>query len=257
MGLFDGLFGGEEDGNQTVTSEPWKKAQPYLLDLLQQAQSTYQNQPMRSWGMLSPAERMQAAQGYFGANMLGAPMPGYQPPPPGPVAPQPQPTAPQQPQQSPEPGAPQNLPTKDWLKSQSSANFSAPVMVYDPSDGIVMYKGDGSGGWMRDIGAIARPSSGKGGSGAEEAAAAASRSMAASPSFTPGMGLAGGPGSPAGIPGATPAQAAGGGIMSGYGGTLGAIGGAMLGLAAGGPAGAVGGGVLGYKAGNYLAGRSR
>lgn len=246
MGLFDGLFGGEEDGNQTVTSEPWKKAQPYLLDLLSQAQSTYQNNPMRSWGMLSPAERMQAAQGYFGQDMLGAPMPGYQPPPPGPTATQPQPTAPQPPRQSQEPGAPQNLPTKEWLKSQSSANFSAPVMVWDPSDGIVMYKGDGSGGWMRDIGAIARPSSGRGGSGAEEAAAAASRSMAA-PAAPSMPGLSAGAVAQQG-----PASMAPSG---GYGGMLGGIMGGMLGLAAGGPMGAIGGAMAGNRFGNWMGGR--
>lgn len=249
MGLFDGLFGDESGGDQTVKSEPWSKAQPYLLDLLKQAQLTYQNQPMRSWGMLSPAERMQAAQSYFGADMLGTPMPGYQPPPQpqGPVAPQPQPTAPQ-----PQGGPPQGMLTKDQLRAMPASGGS--VMVYDPSEGVVMMKPDGSGNWIRDIGAVGRPSSGRGGSGAEEEAAAASRSAAAAPSFTPGMGLAGGPGSPAGVPGATPAQAASGG-MGGWGGTLGGIMGGMLGLAAGGPMGAMGGTMAGNRLGNWMGGR--
>lgn len=258
MGWLDGILGGDEDNEQTVKSEPWSKAQPYLLDLLKQAQLTYQNQPMRSWGMLSPAERMQYAQGYYGADMLGAPMPGYQPPPPGPTATQPQPTAPQPPRQSQEPGAPQNLPTKDWLKSQSSANFSAPVMVWDPSDGIVMYKGDGSGGWMRDIGAIARPSSGRGGSGAEE-------SGRASTSYAANQGggmMSGGPAAPS-MPGLSagpvaqqgPTSMAPGGASGGYGGMLGGIMGGMLGLAAGGPMGAIGGAMAGNRFGNWMGGR--
>lgn len=251
MGLFDGLFGGDDEQAQTVKSEPWLKAQPYLLDILARAQAQA-NQPMQSWGMMSMPDRMAYAQHYMGADMLGTPMPGAQPPPPGPIAPQPQPTAPQtqRPVQSQQPGAPQNLPTKEWLRSQSSANFSAPVMVYDPSEGVVMYKGDGSGGWMRDIGAIARPSSGRGGSGAEEAAAAAMSRTAAPSVAAPSMpGLSAGAVAQQGPNSMAPSSASGwSGLMSGYGPT---IAGAMLGLAAGGPAGMVGGGVLGTRLGNW------
>ena len=254
MGLFDGLFGGDDEQAQTVKSEPWSKAQPYLLDILARAQAQA-NQPMQSWGMMSMPDRMAYAQHYMGADMLGAPMPGAQPPPPGPIAPQPQPqpTAPQaqRPVQSQQPGAPQNLPTKEWLKSQSSANFSAPVMVWDPSDGIVMYKGDGSGGWMRDIGALKQPSSGRGGSGAEEAAAAAMSRSAAPSVAAPSM-----PGLSAGaVAQQGPNSMAPSGGMGGYSGTLGGIMGGMLGLAAGGPMGAMGGAMLGNRFGNYLGGR--
>lgn len=262
MGLFDGLFGGEEDGNQTVKSEPWSKAQPYLLDLLKQAQATYQNQPMRSWGMLSPAERMQAAQSYFGADMLGTPMPGYEPPPVQPT-PTPQPTAPQ-----PQGGPPQGMLTKDQLRAMGPAS-GGPVMVYDPSDGVVMMKPDGAGNWIRDIGALKHPSSGRGGSGAEESGRA-STSYAANQgqgyggtnvSAQTAVDARGGYGAYGqdSVGGWTsPGAGSGtgwGGMMSG--GTLGGIVGGMLGLAAGGPAGAIGGGMLGNRFGNWMSGGGR
>lgn len=245
MGWLDGLLGGDDSEEQKVTSEPWKPSQKYLLDLLSQAQTTYQQHPMQSWGMLSPAARMQFAQGYYGADMLGSPMQGYQPPP---QAPQPQPTAqPTQPQ--PQGGAPQGMLTKDQLRAMGPASGHQSVMVYDPSDGVVMMKPDGSGNWIRDIGASKYMSGGKGGSGAEEAAAARGTAMTsgvaapAMPGLSAGMVAQQGPHSMAPSSG------------NGWSGTLGGIMGGMLGLAAGGPMGAIGGAMAGNRFGNWMGGR--
>ena len=85
-------------------------------------------------------------------------------------------------------GPPQGVLTKDQLKAMGPSTGRSPVMVYDPSDGMVWMKPDGSGNWIRDIGAAKLMSGGKGGSGADGSAQAQSGRGAADGGRSAGFG---------------------------------------------------------------------
>lgn len=150
------------------------------------------------------------------------------------------------------PAAEGQMLTRDQLRGMSSQGQSGPVTISDGRGGSVLMKSDGSGGWMRDIGALARPSSGRGGSGAEESGRATpgfSQALGAQPAQGP-TGLGMGP-SPAAYSPSAPAASASGGS---WGPTIGAVLGGLGGLVTGGPIGAMAGGYAGYKAGGMFGG---